>query len=949
MSSIRVNPLRGRRPALVPALAALAALLVVVYGLSWLWTSWLWFKQLGFGEVFRTRMVTQIGLFLAFAVLMGAVVGGNLLLAHRFRPKVRVLGRRDLADFPRVLSIWAPTAALALMAGLAGAGQADTFLAWRNATPFGQTDAWFGRDVSFYVFDLPWYRHLLGQLMAALICAVATAGLTHLVHGAMNQVRVVQGPGGVRIAREQGVPALTGPARTHLSALMALLLLGWACSLWLDRFGYATSNNSLFTGIGYTDHHNRIAAKDVMVGIAIVCAILFAANTRLRRWPSGLVGLVLALISSIVVSGLYPAFVQRFQVRPDEPSLERPYIEANIDATRSAYDIDDVRVADYDARTTVSAGQLKTDAEALPGVRLIDPALMGPAFEQLQQVKGYYSFPSVLDVDRYTIDGQFTDAVVAAREIDLDQVPDRSWNNLHTFYTHGYGMVAAYGNRRQASGEPDWIAQQIPTVGPLKETESRIYFGERSQTWSVVGAPAGQAPVELDTPGGGAQGNESRTTYAGTGGVGIGNPIVRAMFAARYGDINLLLSERVNDASRILFDRTPRERVQKVAPWLTLDSDTYPAVVDGRIVWIVDGYTTSANYPNSNRVDLRSATSDAVTGGLQAPQPVNYMRNAVKAVVDAYDGTVDLYAWDEDDPMLQTWQKAYPGVVKPRSAISADLLSHMRYPQDLFKVQRQVLGRYHTTDASTWYQKSDLWEVPNDPVKKDGRKEAPNYLSIKWPGDSEAIFSQTAVFVPKDRENLAAYVAVDADASSKNYGRIRVLKLSDRQQIAGPGQTYNAMMANETVATRMRNYVQGSAAASYGNLLTLPIGGGLLYVEPIYTQQQSTSGGYPVLRFVVVRFGEHIGIGDTLQQALDMVFVGDAGADTGEGSEDGSTSEKPTNSPATGAAAAQALLREAATAFSAADAALKKGDLATYQKQLAVARAKVAAAQKALR
>ena len=436
------------------------------------------------------------------------------------------------------------------------------------------------------------------------------------------------------------------------------------------------------------------------------------------------IGLVLLLLSAIVLGLVYPGAVQYFSVRPDEPDRERSYIKANIEATRAAYGVDKVEITDYSAKTTATAGQLKTDAEALPGIRLIDPNVVGPAYEQLQQVRGYYSFPKILDVDRYTIDGKETDAVVAVREMDLTGVED-NWNNLKTVYTHGYGLVAAYGNRRQPGGEPEWIVKDIPPTGPIDEHEPRIYFGElqgqRPDQYSIVGAPAGRPPIELDTPGGGEGGNPKTYTYTGKGGVEVGSLWRRVLYAAKFADVNILLSDRVNEASKIIYDRTPRERVQAVAPWLKVDGDAYPAVVEGRIVWIVDGYTTSNSYPNSERVNLNDVTSDAQTsaGGTVVAQPqddINYMRNSVKAVVDAYDGTVKLYAWDDTDPVLKTWSQAFPGVVQPKAAISKDLLDHLRYPQDFFKVQRQILARYHMTDPDNWYQQSSLWDVPNDPV-----------------------------------------------------------------------------------------------------------------------------------------------------------------------------------------------------------------------------------------
>ena len=470
---------------------------------------------------------------------------------------------------------------------------------------------------------------------------------------------------------------------------------------------------------------------------------------------------------------LYPGAVQYFSVRPDEPLKERPYIERNIAATRAAYGITDVEITDYSARTTAEASQLRADAEALPGIRLIDPNVVGPAYEQLQQVRGYYSFPRTLDVDRYTIDGTETDAVVGVREMDQSGIEGKNWNNLKTVYTHGYGLVAAYGNRRQSGGEPEWIAKDIPPTGKISEHEPRIYFGEIQKDFSIVGAPAGAPAVELDTPGGGDGGDPKTYTYTGKGGVPVGSLWNRLLYAAKFGDVNMLLSDRVNSASKIIYDRTPRERVEKAAPWLTVDGDAYPAVVEGRIVWIVDGYTTSNSYPYSNRVALNEVTADAQTNqgtvAVQARQDVNYIRNSVKAVVDSYDGTVKLYAWDEEDPVLQTWRKAFPTVVQPKSAISADLLDHLRYPQDLFKVQRQVLGRYHVTNPDNWYQNTSLWEIPKDPIAgaTSNTLEPPFYLSIKWPSTGEpSTFSLTTAFVPKNRSNLAAYFAVNADASS---------------------------------------------------------------------------------------------------------------------------------------------------------------------------------------
>jgi uncharacterized membrane protein (UPF0182 family) len=563
----------------------------------------------------------------------------------------------------------------------------------------------------------------------------------------------------------------------------------------------------------------------------------------------------------------------------------------------------------------------------------------------------------VLDVDRYVIDGKQTDVVLAAREMyhyGLDPSV-QNWNNLHTVYTHGYGLVAAYGNKRQADGEPDWLARDIPSVGPLVAEEPRIYHGEMTRTYAIVGREDGQDPIEFDTPGGGEQIGEQYNTYSGLGGVPIGGFFNRALYAMRFASINLLLSDRVNSESKILYDRTPQGRVHLVAPWLTTDSDIYPAIVGGRIVWIVDAYTTTLNYPNSQRIDVNEATSDIFSNANTDPyalrSEINYIRNSVKAVVDAYDGTVDLYAWDETDPILQTWMGVYPDSVQPKSAISDDLLAHLRYPEDLFKIQRQILARYHMTTPQAWYNNSDLWRIPGYPVKeRAGAKEPTYFLSIKWPdakvggevmpGDEGPLFSQTTVYTPNKRENLAAYMSVVAEATSPQYGQIRILRMSDTQQIDGPGQAYNSMMADERVSATLLPYSSESSAAHAlkGNLLTIPLGGGLLYVEPIYTRQVNTDAAFPILRFVVVRFGTQVGIAPTLQGALDMVFSGDAGAATGE-TDTTTSGEEIDDTMMTQDQIVQAALAEAGAQFQAADEALKRGDLAGYQAANDAARA----------
>lgn len=964
------NAVAGLNRRWLPTIGILLALVIAFSAFTELWTRKLWFDSLGKPVVFDVQLLTQVLIFAVFFVLMAAVVGLNMWLAFRARPLARRTGQsaildryRDLFEANPWLSIGAPAVALGIVAGLSAAGDPLVWLAWWNRTPFGTTDPYFGLDAGFYVFDYPVYTQLVAFAMGAVFFAAIAALLVHFAVGG-----IVTGRG-----RARGLDGRA--ARLHLSILAGILLALYGVQQLLDRYGMLVSQGSLFTGMQYTDDHARLSAKLVIAVIAFICAGLFFANGFLTRWTLPVVGLILMLASGLILGLIYPAIVQSFTVKPNEPDKESTYIKANIDATRKAFGIDKTEVTEYAAVVKVSPGQLKEDAEALPGIRLIDPAVVSSSFDQLQQVKGYYSFPDALDVDRYQLDGRETDVVVAARELDLRRV-DQNWNNLHTVYTHGNGLVAAYGNRRSAGGDPVWIEHDLPSTGQLGDYEGRIYFGEESDDFVIVGREPGQQPIELDTPAGGAGGSETYNVYAGTGGVPIGNFFTRMLYAAKFADLNIILSDRVGSASKILYDRTPKQRVAEVAPWLTLDSNIYPAIVSGRLVWIVDGYTTSATYPNSQLESLRDSTTDASSAltGRQVDEQVNYLRNSVKAVVDASDGSVSLYAWDESDPILQTYMKAFPDTVLPSSAISSDLRMHLRYPEDLFKVQRQVLARYHMTNPASWFQGSDLWQVPADPAQSSGSSgnnsgatpgtstssgvaEPPYYLSIKWPEDDSAIFSQTAVFVPFARSNLSAYLAVNSEATSPNYGQLRVLRMSGTVQVDGPGQTFNAMTNDPTFAELLRSYLnQGSAEAKYGNLLTLPMGSGLLYVMPIYTTRTGSAGSYPVLRFVAARFGDQVGIGETLQEALDKVFAGDAGADTGEqpttepsGQPTSSPTTSPTTSPsaqptttptATGPvdqAGAQAAMQRADQAFQAAETALKAGDLAEYQRQVDLA------------
>jgi hypothetical protein len=958
--------LRNRGP-LVPTLVILGVIVLAVTLAATVWTDVLWFDSVGFTKVFWVELWTKIGLFVACALFTAAVVASSLLIGYRTRPVYPPVSEeqqnldhyRELLEPLRKLATIAAPAFLGIFAGSAGASQWQTFLLWVNRVPFGSKDAQFNLDIGFFVFTLPWLRFLVGFLTMTLLLGVLAAAVTHYVYGGLQ----LQTKG----------ERTTKAARIHLSLLLAALALVRSASWWLDRYSLTTKDSRLITGLTYTDQHAVMPTKAILAVAALMCAALFVATIWTHSWRLPVVGVIALAVVAIVAGGVYPAMVQSFKVKPSEQSLEAPFLDRNIKATRTAYGLDAAKVTEYKASTTPSRGQLRNDTTTIPGIRLVDPSVVSPTFKQLQAVKNYYQFPDALDVDRYTIDGATRDTVVAVRELDLAGLPagQRNWVNDHTVYTHGFGLVAAYGNRSGDDGQPVFYQQNIPPVGPLGAFEPRVYFGESSPDYSIVGGAKAGPKRELDYPNSSATG-QANNTYAGKGGVSIGSFARKTAYALKYRELKIMLSDTVNADSRLLDHRTPRERVERVAPWLTLDGNSYPAVVDGRVQWIVDGYTTSANYPYSRLQQIDSATADSLTArttsvqALEAGQ-VNYIRNSVKATVDAFDGSVKLYAWDEKDPLLKAWSKAFGGTVRPISQISSDQMSHLRYPEDLFKVQRSLMTKYHVTDPGAFYGGQDYWSVPDDPTQEQRTvDQPPYYLSIAMPGTKEPSFSLTTTFKPQgDRPVLSGFMAVDANAGNvagkrrEGYGALRLLELPKDTTVKGPGQVQNDIESSNTPSPRFtltlsqflnNNRTQGSQI-TLGNQLTLPVGGGLLYVEPIYVSAK-TGSSFPLARAIVVAFGNQLAWSDTLGGALDGLFGGSSGVAAPD-SPTGTTTTPPvtggkTTSPATpSSAAVKAALADVQKAFTDGQDALKKGDFAAYgaaQKRLQTAIADAVAA-----
>ncbi|WP_138316709.1 UPF0182 family protein [Rhodoluna limnophila] len=941
-TATNLNAKRRRSPASI-ATGIVVVLGLALIGASGLYTDSLWFGQLGYQEVFTTQILAQAGVFAAAALFFGLITWLGFFIAYKNRPiylKFADEGdpfaqyRALLDQLRKVVSVGLPIL-LGIFAGVAAASRWPIVMMWLNRTYTGEVDAQFGLDVSFYMFDLPFLQALTSFVSAAVLLAGIIAAAVHIIYGNI---------------RFRGRETKVGKsARVQLSVTAALYLLVQGASLWLDQYSTMTSSSGLYTGATYTDVNATIPGFQILALISLVVAILFLITAVMGKWRLPIMGTALMIISSMVLGALYPWIVQTFQVGPNERTIEAQYIERNIEATRAAYGLDAVEAVEYDAETTATSGALREDAETTANIRIIDPALVSASFKQLEQYKQYYSFESHLDVDRYTIDGKTQDTVIAVRELDQAGLGDsQSWYNNVIVYTHGYGVVAAYGNQRSAEGQPVFLQKGIPSNGLLGEYEPRIYFGESSPVYSIVGGPANTEPRELDYPAGDGEADQTYTTFTGDGGPKLDNIFARLAYALKFQSEQILLSDALNDESQILYDRDPRTRVSEVAPYLTLDSDSYPAVVDGRVVWIVDGYTTSANYPYSRAENFGDAITDSNSGTISTRGSINYIRNSVKATVDAYDGSVTLYAWDETDPILKTWSKIFPNTIKPVSEMSGDLMSHVRYPADLFKMQRAVLGSYHVTDAGAFYSQEDAWMTPNDPVSGSDSNQVlqpPYYLTLQVPGATAPSFSLYSTFIPRStgessRNVLKGYFVVDSDAGStdgkvsSSYGKLRLLTLPASTIVPGPGQVQNAFSADSEVSRLLNILRQGSTQVLNGNLLTLPVGGGLLYVQPVYIKSTGETS-FPLLKKVLVAFGDKIAFEDTLDEALDSLFGGNSGAEAGDG--DGVTVpeepgvEEPTTGEGTNAALAAAL-EKARKAMLDREAAMAAGDWAAYGK-----------------
>ncbi|MGM1310683.1 UPF0182 family protein [Corynebacterium striatum] len=909
------------------AVAIIAVLLFVGPMLVGFYTDWKWFGAIDYRGVFTTTLVARIVLFILFAVVAGGVVFAAGFVAWRGRPdsidfsdlnspvyQYRRSIEKTMGLFLKVIPIL-----VGAVAGLLGQASWREFMLFLNGQDFGVKDPQFQRDLGFYAFQLPVWNIVVSAFSMLLMVCFLLALFSHYILGG---IRIGNRAAGVR-------GSISRPARLQLAVTAGLWMLLQVVGYWLDRYQLLYNQHSLFTGGSYTDINAYLPAKIILMVIGVFVAVAIFAAVAIKDLRIPALAVVLMLLSSLTIGQAWPLMMERFSVTPNRQAKEAEYISRNIESTRYAYGLTDENVT-YEENWgagDVSDSKVAADTSTISNLRLLDPDIIAPTFTQMQQLKNFYGFPETLAMDRYTIDGQVRDFVVAARELDPNELQDnqQNWLNRHTVYTHGNGFVAAQANTvdevaRDAGsargGFPIFTVSDLQTQqgkenegeGETQDAEKslgikvdqpRIYFGpviasaQDGRDYAIVGK-TGNDSVEYDT-------DSTTYTYDGKGGVNIGNFFDRTAYALKYQEMNLLLSDRVGSESKILYDRDPRERVEKVAPWLTTDSATYPAVIDGRIKWIVDGYTTLDSLPYSQRTSLTETTQDTQnpngTNQRLINEQVGYIRNSVKATVDAYDGTVDLYEFDTEDPVLKAWEGVFPNVVKPEAEISDELRNHFRYPEDMFKVQRNLLAKYHVSDPGVFFNNDAFWSVPEDPTAGESRglNQPPYYVMASDPKTGKPSFQLITSYRGLNRQFLSAHMAVSSDP--ENYGKITVKVLPTDTQTQGPKQAQDAMMSSDQVA-RDRTLWEGSNDLTNGNLLALPVGDGeILYLEPIYSQRKDQESAFPKLLRVLVSYKGRVGYAPTIGEALDQVGIDPKAAqDITEIDGDGTVKNTPSDS-----------------------------------------------------
>jgi uncharacterized membrane protein (UPF0182 family) len=841
-----------------------------------------WFQALGLSSVYLTRVAIQAWLFFGGLAVALAFTFGNLLVALRLRggAALRAVGirRRTLLSGAGLAGGIASILISLVLAGSLRSSWTDLAL-FLHYTPTGVREPVFSQDVSFYLITLPFLQSVAGWVLGLIFLSALLVAVLYAWRGESFDLR------------------FSTPALAHLSALLGLLALVIAFSTFLDRYTLLYQHNGAVWGAGYTDVNARAPVAVLRTILAILLAGLLFANVALRRQ-----GLIIAAVgiwvAASVVGGIYPALVQRVTVQPSELSQESPYISREIEFTRRAFSVDQVQTRPFNGDQPVTAKAIADDRATIDNLRLWDPAQLQETYTQLQSIRTYYAFEKI-DVDRYTINGKTQQLEISARELDQNRLPQQaqSWVNQKLQYTHGYGVAASPVSAVVGEGLPDYVAKDLPPTGPLQVTRPEIYFGH--SPGGYVLAPS--VEKEFDYP----QGNLNvRNSYQGTHGVKMdgGN---RVLWSMRTGDFNLLVSSQIQDRTQILYRRDVGERVQAIAPFLTFDSP-YITVVDGRLYWIVDGYTSANSYPYSQQEP--------------GADNQNYLRNSVKVVVDAYSGTTDFYVVDNKDPLIRAYQATFPGFFKPLNQMPEGLQAHLRVPPKLFAVQAAVYTNYHISDPATFYNREDVWDVPAGL--------SPYYVEMRLPGSPQAEYLQILPFTPFRKQNLVSWLAVRNDAP--HYGEMVSFVLPKDKVVFGPQQVASRIQQTPEIS-RDRTLLnsQGSSVIE-GNLLVVPVGDSFLYFEPWYLKSTTSNQSLPELKKVILTDATETGsvaYQNNLADALNQL----AGQQVATPSQ---PSAGPTTGPAVSPTVAN-LITQALQHYNAAQDALKQGDLATYAREMA--------------
>ncbi len=928
---------------LITLAVTLFVLFLSLRSIASVYTDYLWFDSMNQTGVWRGVLGTKIAMAVVFVAVFFALLRGNLAIADRLAPRFRPAGpeeelveRYHAAVGGRVgLVRTGVSLLLAIIAGVPAMDRWSDWLLFRNHQTFGVQDPQFHKDVGFFVFQMPFLTFLVQWAFAALLIVLIVTAAEHYLNGGIRAQAPVQ--------------RVTPQVKAHLSVLLALLALVKLAGYWLQQFDLTTSTRGTVDGATYTDVHYQLPAVRLLALISVAAAVLFLVNIRRRGWVLPVLGLGLWAFVAVVAGSILPAFMQKVSVEPSESSKERPYITNNIEATRAAFGLA-VNTNDFAASSALSTPDLQKNVATLSNIRVWDPdsQILGRTLPALQSIRDQYAISDV-DVDRYNLKGALTQVNIAARELNTPGVPQSSWEATHLAYTHGYGVVMSPASAQTDTGQPSLVISDIPVVDRAGITLTRpgIYFGEELSGYVVVGSKRQEIDY-TDT-----NGQNVFAAYQGQDGVKLGL-LTRAAFALRFGDLNLLISGNITPSSRIMINRDVRARVEALAPFLSFDGDPYPAVVDGKIQWIIDGYTTSNRYPNSQR-----ALTDR-TGGLTGR--FNYVRNSVKAVVDAYDGTVSLYIVDESDPIARAYRSAFPSLFA-KDAPSQALKDHFRYPEDLFKVQTNMWGRYHTDNPDTFYNGSDAWVVARDPgtqasvlptstipgqaPQAPAGSIPPYFQLMALPGETQQSFVLVRPFVPANsgtdlnKQVLTSFMVAKPDPSDP--GRLKSYVITNATKPPGPAQVAGNLQSKDKVSQLQTLFggQNGGSDVVYGNLLLIPVDQSLLYVRPIYVQ--ASDNRIPKLTRIVAFFDGDVGVGTTLGEALrDIPRFAKLAALAGGAGSPGSPggSPPPTTSPGAIETVAQ-LLADAERDLTDADAALRAGDLAGYQAKVNSAKAKV--------